>query len=406
MRFEKMMAIKYTRPAKDNLFVTMIGLISVAGVTIGVAAIVIVLSMLNGFENEVKKRFIGFDAHLKVRRLHEEPVEQWPQLVHELTSGRRDLSASPYVLQKAMISGPNGNHVGFVKGTLDSSIAAVTDLEKDVVAGRLDFSDQPEGYPGALVGASMAIQLDINPGDTITVISPAGIVSPFDMPTSRRFTVSGIFRTDMFEYDNAYIFVGLNSAQRLFEMGDGITGLDLSTGDIEESFDIQKKLQSHLGEAWTVETWYDQHLDLYSAMKVEKWGSLVVLSLIILVAGFNIISTLIMIVMQKTHEIGILKSMGATNRMISRIFMNQGLLTGSLGMVAGCFIGYSVCFAQMHFGFVKLPADIFFLDALPVQVQLVDFIAIVVVAFVLCLFSTVYPARKAASLEPVDALRK
>jgi lipoprotein-releasing system permease protein len=405
MNIEPYIALRYLKPRRGNFFITLIGLISVAGVTVGVTSIILVLSILNGFEREVKSRFIGFDAHLKVKRPHDEAISNWQKVAESLAQHKSVAAVSPYILEKAMITSSYGNHVSYIKGTKENTIVKVTALQKDMVSGTIDFSKQKESFDGIVVGYNLAVQLNVNTEDTLTVISPAGVTSPFSSPIAKRFITTGVFKTDMFEYDNAYVFLSLEDAQNLFEMEDQISGLDIKCDDIDNSFQVQKEIGDDLGDDFVVETWYDQHSDLYGAMKIEKWGSLVLLSLIIVVAGFNIVSTLIMLVMQKTPEIGILKSLGASSRMISRIFIRQGLIIGGIGIILGCIIGYSICFLQIHYRIVKLPGDIFFLDAIPVELKGIDFFAIVLVAFFLCLFSTFYPARKASGLLPVEALR-
>lgn len=405
MKFEQFIALRYLKPRRDNLYVTMIGGISVVGVTVGVMAIVLVLSILNGFEREIKSRFVGFDSDIKIKKPHEEGISKWDDLIKKIQLEESVIGVSPYVLQKAMITSASGNHVTFVKGTNEESIIKVTSLQKNMIHGFIDFSKQDSGFSGMVVGYSLSLQLDVNAQDTLTVISPAGVTGPFSMPVAKRFSASGVFKTDMYEYDNAYVFIALKDAQELFEMEDQITGLDIKLDNIEKSFNVRDELAAALGNEYVVETWFDQHSDLYSAMKIEKWGSLVVLSLIIIVAGFNIVSTLIMVVMQKTAEIGILKSMGASSNIVSSIFLRQGLMIGSAGILMGCVLGYGLCLIQIHYSVIKMPQDIFFLDALPMELKWIDFFAIITVAFCLCLFSTVYPARMAAKLLPVEALR-
>lgn len=405
MSVERFIALRYLKPRKDNLYVSLIGLISILGVTVGVSAIILVLSILNGFEREVKSRFIGFDAHLKVKRPHEEPIAAWEGMVDTLMHESGVVGVSPYILQKAMVTSAGGSHVAYVKGVLRERILSVTNLEKSLTHGAVDFSEQPGGYNGMVTGYSIDLSLESALGDTLTIISPVGVTNPFSIPEAKRFVLAGVFKTEMFEYDNAYVFIGLADAQKLFEMEDAVSGIDLVLSNIEEANDVRRSLEARLGTGWVVETWYDQHEDLYSAMEIEKWGSLVLLSLIIIVASFNIVSTLIMVVMQKSQDIGILQSMGAGSPLISRIFIHQGLMVGGVGIVTGCLIGYGICFLQVKYQFIKLPGDIFFLDALPMELKWVDFVAIVIVALFISLFSTVYPARKASALLPMDALR-
>jgi len=405
MNLERFIALRYLKPRRDNIFVTLIGLISIVGVTVGVTAIVLVLSMLNGFEREVKSRFIGFDAHLKVKKSNGEGMENWQNLADRILKNSDVMAVSPFIVEKAMVTSSNGSHVAFVKGTMEKSISEATDLAKKIGDGKIDFSRQSEGMDGLLAGYSLAIQLDVGERDTITIISPSGVTSPFSIPTAKKFIMTGAFKTDMYEYDNTYVFISIADAQKLFDMENSVSGLDLKLTSIEQSWKVQKELSAELGEDFVVETWYDQHSDLYAAMAMEKWGSLVLLSLIIVVAGFNTVSTLIMVVMQKTPEIGILKAIGADAKMISRVFINQGLIVGGIGIVAGCLIGYSICFLQIHFHVIKLPPDVFFLDAVPMELKWIDFVAIVSVALILCLAATLYPSRKASELLPIDALR-
>lgn len=402
---ERFIALRYLKPQKNNLFVSLIGAISIVGVTVGVAAIVFVLSMLNGFEREVRSRFVGFDAHMKIRKTDGTPITEADVLDRKIRSHSGVVATSPTILEKAMISSTFGSHVAFVKGTTEKGISAVTELPRNLVGGEIDFSPQTETMDGVVIGYSLGVQLDLDENDTLTIISPAGVTSPFSQPLAKKFIVTGSFKTDMFEYDNAYVFISLDNARRLFEMDEGIQGIDVRVTSLDDAIDVGRELAATLGTDYTVETWQDQHADLYRAMAMEKWGSLLLLSLIIMVAGFNIVSTLIMGVMQKTAEIGILKALGASSRLVSRIFVQQGLVVGVIGIVGGCVLGYGICFLQVGFGIIPLPSDIFFLDTLPMEIQPLDFLAVVAVAFVLCLASTLYPARKAADLVPIEALR-
>lgn len=403
--FEKFVAFRYLKPRRDNVFVTMIGVISILGVMTGVTVIIITLSMLNGFEREVKMRFLSFDPHLKVTSATDEGFADWPSVVEGISRREGVVGVSPFIAQKGMVTSETGSHVVFVKGTDEASLQAVTDIEKNIALGEIDFGRKDGDLAGILVGATLSQRLIVLEGDTVTVLSPVGVTNPFSTPRARRFKANGFFRTQMFEYDDAYVFINIEDARALFDMENQISGIEVRLNDLEDAESTKAVLQKELGAGVLVESWFDLHADLYAAMKVEKWGSLILLSLIIIVAGFNIVGTLIMVVMQKTKDIGVLVSLGASSRSIGRIFMLQGLVVGAFGIVAGCLLGYGACFLQQAYGIVPLPGDIFFLDAVPVDVQFVDFIAIVLVAVILCLLSTLYPAYKASTLNVIDTLR-
>lgn len=404
MAFEQLIAFRYLRPVKGQSFISVIGLISVLGITVGVAAIIMVLSVLNGFEHEVKSRFIGFDSHLKVLHKNEEGFLWSDSLERTIRTEPGVRHLSPFIIEKGMISASKGQRVAFIKGVDRDRILEVTDLEKNRAAGDFHFGGG-DNLRGIWLGFNLALEIEATVGDTVTVISPSGVISPFSVPQAKRFRITAVYKTDMFEYDNAYAFIDRNDAASLFEREDKIDGVDLKLKDIGDSWTAQKNMTARLGENFRADTWYDLHADLYSAMKVEKWGSMVLLSLIITVAGFNIISTLIMLVMQKTPEIGILRAMGAPAPVISGIFIRQGLWVGCFGILLGCLIGYGICFLQIQYGMIPLPSGVFFIEAVPVKLKWIDFFMVLFVSFSLILVSTFYPARKAAGLVPVEALR-
>ncbi len=404
MPLEFWIAIKYLKPRRDHLFITVINAISVSGVLLGVMSVLIVLTVLNGFEREVKSRFVGFDAHIKIRAPNEVGFGSYDSLMKEMALNKQIEGLSPFILEKAMITSSRGQRVSFIKATYAKTIASVTRLERNMVDGELEFSTDGS-YPGIVIGLALALNLSAQVGDTVTIISPAGVTGPFNTPKARRFKITGLFRTDMFEYDNAYAFIELTEGQTLFELEGQVNGIDVCINALEESFVQAERMQQNVGQGYVVETWYDQHQDLYAAMKMDKWGSLILLCLIIIVAVFNIVSTLIMVVMQKTKEIGILKSLGATSNFISRIFLWQGGIVGGLGIFFGFLFGFTICYLQITFGFIKLPADVFFLDALPMEMMGSDFVAVFIIAVFLCVGSTVYPARKASQFLPVEAIK-
>jgi lipoprotein-releasing system permease protein len=225
------------------------------------------------------------------------------------------------------------------------------------------------------------------------------------MPALRTFQVTGLFETGIYEFDDVFAYVSMKEAQRLFEMGDKVSGLEIKLDDMNNAAGVATKIREHLGYPYAAITWFDMNKNLFSWMQLEKWGMFIILSLIIMVAAFNIISTLIMIVLEKTKEIGILKSMGASSSGIMKIFMFEGLIGGVVGTVLGCIIGFVVCWAQEKFQFFSLPPDVYIISALPILMKARDFIFIALAALFLCFMATFYPARKASKLDPVEAIR-
>jgi len=405
MKFELFIALRYLKAKKKTGFISLITYISIGGVMLGVSALIFILSMLNGFEQEVRSRMLGFDAHMKIEKLTTSRFIFDKELENKIRNIPGIVGISSYVLQKAVVSGKQGQSVVFVKGIRVPDFFEVTDLDENIIEGDMNIEGNSLMLPGVVIGRSLFERWPVMLQDTISVISPLSMASMFDQPSIRRFQMKGIFQTDLEEYDDAYVFVPIEAAQKLFNMGLGISGVDVMTSDFENTESIAINVAKTLGEDYRILTWYDLHRDLFSAMKTEKRAALIILSLIITVAAFNIISSLIMVVMEKTKEIGILKSIGVTSKSIMRIFMLEGMIVGFVGIVLGVFLGYGTCWLQTSYNFIKLPASIFIIDTLPIIMKSTDFFNVIIAALVLCTLATLYPAWKAASLIPVDALK-
>ncbi len=410
MSYEFFIARRYFKSKRKTGFVSFITYISILGVTIGVAALIIVLSIMNGFESEVRSRFIGFDAHLRLQSFHNQGIQDYSAMLARVEKEPHVLGASPYIIDKAMIKiGKNVEGV-ILKGTDQVRITQVSDLGKNIIYGELDFSEKSTGseqpLPGIVIGRYLADRLeayDLN--QKVVLISPQGLNFPFTMPRVKQFRLAGIFESGMYEFDNTFAFISIAAAQQLMKMDNEITGIEMKLDDMDKSDQVSRTLNEKLGYPFYTMTWFELHRNLFSWMKLEKLAMFVILSLIIMVAAFNIISSLIMVVMEKTKEIGILKSMGATTAGIMRIFMFEGLVIGIGGTIAGSLLGYVVCWAQLRYKFFSLPSDIYFIDFLPIQMNMFDFIWIAGAAIGLSFLATIYPAVKAAKLDPVTAIR-
>ncbi len=410
MSYEFFIARRYFKSKRKTGFISLITYISLLGVTIGVFALVVVLSVMNGFESEVRSRFIGFDAHLRLQAFHNKGVKDYQKLMAMVEKEKHVVGVAPYIMDKAMIKVGDNVEGVVLKGTDQERITRVTDLADYMVYGALDFAPKPvdgsRPLPGIVLGRQLADRLSAYElGERIIVLSPKGVNFPFITPRVKQFRLAGIFESGMFDLDNTFVLVSIEAAQQLLQMEGEVHGLEIRLDDMDHAAAVAKKLNEELSYPYYVITWFELHRNLYSWMKLEKIVMFLILSLIIMVAAFNIAGSLIMMVMEKTKEIGILKSMGATTVGIMRIFMYEGLIIGGGGTLFGSLLGYGVCWAQIKYKFFPLPADIYFINFLPVKIDILDFIFVAVAAVGLSFLATLYPALKAAKLDPVTAIR-
>ncbi|MCH7678516.1 lipoprotein-releasing ABC transporter permease subunit [candidate division KSB1 bacterium] len=411
MGYEFFIANRYLKSKRKTGFISLITYMSMIGIMIGVAALIIVLSIMNGFESEVRSRIIGFGAHIELRTYHNEGVEDYKKIIEEIETFEHISGISPYIEDKALVYTAKKKKSGAaIKGIDPETIGQVSDIEDQIVYGIFEVGEikinGAKSYPGIVLGRYLADKLNADLGDKVQLLSPSGI-SPLlsRMPALRTFKVTGLFETGIFEFDDVFAYVSMKEAQRLFEMGNKVSGLEIKLDDMNKAEDVATKIKEHLGYPYAAITWFEMNKNLFSWMQLEKWGMFIILSLIIIVAAFNIISTLIMIVLEKTKEIGVLKSMGASSSGIMKIFMFEGLIGGVVGTALGCIIGFVVCWAQERFQFFSLPPDVYIISALPILMKARDFIFIASAALLLCFMATFYPARKASKLDPVDAIR-
>jgi lipoprotein-releasing system permease protein len=410
MGYEFFIARRYFKSKRKTGFISLITYFSLLGVTIGVFALVVVLSVMNGFESEVRSRFIGFDAHLRLQAFHSQPIAHYDSLMVQLEGMDHVVGVSPFIVEKAMIKvGENVEGV-ILKGTDERRVGTVSDLPKYIVYGGLDLGEKPgadgKKRPGIILGRQLADRLSAYElGMPVIVFSLKGINVPFVTPRVKIFRLAGIFESGMYDLDNTIAIVSIKAAQQLLKMPGQVHGLEIKLDDMNRAAEVSDRLNRSLSYPFYTLTWFEMHRTLYSWMRLEKIVMFVILSLIIMVAAFNIAGSLIMMVMEKTREIGILKSMGATTAGIMRIFMFEGLLVGVLGTVLGSLLGFAVCWAQLKYQFFPLPADIYFIDFLPIRMEVLDFFFVGAAAIGISFVATIYPAVKAARLDPVTAIR-
>ena len=404
MRTHLFIAQRYLRSRSRSGFISLISYLSIGGVTIGTAALIIVMSVMNGFESEVRQRILGADAHLRLTTYGDRGISDWAEAAAIVRKVPHVTGVSPYVFEKGMLRVGNTSEGVMMRGVDPATLSEVSDLPKHLLSGSVNFAR--DGLPGIILGRFLAERLGVAVGDTAVLFSPAGMTSTFSAPAVRKFVLTGVFQTGLFEFDDVIAYLDVNVARDLFKRGERVDGLEIKLDNMYLAGKVKLELESRFDQPYYAQTWFELRRTLFSWMKIEKWMWTIILSLIIMVAAFNILSTLIMVAMEKRRDIGILKAMGARDRDVARIFSAQGLIVGIVGGALGTLVGFLVCLGQLRYKWVALPSDIYFLEALPVKMQLLDFAAVVVIAVLLSYLGAMYPARRAARLAPVDAIRE
>ena len=402
MAGEFFIAKKYFFSKKKVGLISATAFISISGFAIGVWALIIALSVLGGFEREVRDKILSFDSHIKIESSHGEGISDWENLKARLTGIANPIAIAPYVTGKAIIIKDEKQSVVILKGTTETGLSEVSKLSSSIIEG--DIKLEHEDIGGIVVGRNIAERLLVGAGDTVVVINPLVMNSPFSVPYSTRFVVTGIFSANIFNYDDAYTYVHYKYAQKFKRMADKVTGIEMSFGDFNESFKSAELLKASGLDGMKVMTWFDIHRDLLGAMKLEKLGAFVVLSLIILVAAFNVVSSLVMMVMDKRREIGILKALGAKDRSVGKIFILSGMFSGIIGISLGTISALFIIWIQKSYGLLKLPSDVYFINVLPVELDAMELMAVILVSLTLGFLATLYPALKAANLQPVESI--
>lgn len=418
MPFELFIGLRYLKAKRKSTFISIITFISTAGVALGVMALIVVLAVMTGFENDLREKILGTNAHIVVIR-HGAPMERYRTVIERLKSFKGVQAATPFIYNQVMLS--SGKNVSGVvlRGIDVATDRQVTRLSKSIVEGNIDNLDPkmgrgPDATPGLMVGKELAKHLNIFLGDTVNVISPMGNITPLGMmPRMKPFKVTGIFNTGMFEYDSTLAYVSLDQAQRFFDLGDTVTGIQLKVADVYHTDELARSINREMGVDFYARDWMQMNKNILFALKTEKIVMFIILTLIVLVAAFGIASTLFMVVMEKTRDIAILKSMGATASSIMKIFVLEGLIIGIIGTFIGVASGLLIALnlepiisvIQQITGQNFFNKDIYYLDHFPSLVVPSDVALISVTAILISFLATLYPAWQASRMLPAEALR-
>ena len=403
--FECFIAVRYLLARRRQAFISLISLISVLGVMVGVMALLIALALMTGLQGELRDRIVGSAAHVYVFKIG--GITDAEAEVRKVLSVPRVVGAAPVIQGKALLTSDGGGEA-FVdlKGIVPTEEKTVTQIANAMRSGSLDALNTAEGEtPAMLLGSALAESLNVKVGDTVRAMTPEGTLTPFGpMMRPRLFKVAGVFSLGLFEYDSAYGFVSLGVAQRML----GRHAPDFIEAKLDDMFAAQEvadAIPATLGPDYTAQDWAGLNGALFSALWLEKMAISITIGLIVMVAALNIVASLVLLVMEKSRDIAILKTMGSSGASIRRIFMLQGLVIGLLGTVAGAIAGCLLIFILDRYKLISVPIDVYQISYVPFTLHLTDFIVVILSAIFICFVATIYPSRQAAKLDPAQALR-
>lgn len=413
MNYELFIGLRYLRGRRRETFISLITVISILGVMIGVMTLIVVMSVMTGFEETLRDRLLGINSHISVLSAGE-TLNNYETLTLSVSAEPGVVAASPTVLGQAMLTSGSRVSGTVVRGIDPDRANRVLDIESSLQGGTLqdlksehkvEVEGRPVSLPSVILGARLAQQLRVGIGDPVQVVSPLGQATVMGMiPKIRRFVIVAVFKSGMQDYDATLMYMNLPDAQNFFDLGKTVTSIEVRVKDVYQAEDIARKIQQRLGIPYFAEDWSKRWPSLFSALRLEKTVYFLVLLLMILVGAFNIISTLIMVVMEKRRDIAILQSMGAKRKSVRNIFLIKGCIIGGLGTTLGITVGYIICILIEKYHFIELP-DVFLMSTVPVRLYLSNFILVAAASFVICLLASIYPARQAAKLDPVEIIR-
>ncbi len=374
-------------------------IIATGGVFVGVSCLLITLSIMNGFQNELKRRILGGTPHILIQKYFNEPMSDYRGVMEEIKRFDFVEHTAPFVYTKSIIRYRLNTDGVVIKGVVAEREREITDVGKSMVDGEFSLDNR-----GAVIGVDLADGLNARVGDTILIATP--FTTSFGvLPAAQRFVVRGIFDLGMYEYNSSFVYLAMKDVQKLYNLNDQVSGIEIRVTDIYKAPDYAKRLEEAIGYPYKVTDWVRLNHSLFAALKFEKVLAFIVLLLIVLVAAFNIVGVLVMLVNKKTKEIGILKSMGARAGAIMRIFVYKGTIIGTFGTVLGILFSVGACYFLNRWKVINLPGDVYFIETLPVEMNATDFLLVAVAAILISFIASLYPAYKAARLTIVDAIR-
>jgi lipoprotein-releasing system permease protein len=411
--FELFVGLRYTRAKRKNHFISFISMTSMVGIALGVAALIIVLSVMNGFQAELRNRILGVASHIEITEFTNQ-LSQWPALAAQVQEQPNIKASAPYIMAQGMLSNGQAVQGALIRGVLPSEEDKVADLGKSMKVGKLD--DLEPGAFNIILGSDLAYTLGVNVGEKIVLMAPQGQFTPTGVvPRIKQFRVVGLFQIGMYEYDSGLALIHLQDAAKLYRMGDQVSGLRLKIDNLFDAPVMTAELTKSLTPlgAYYITDWTQQHANFFKAIQLEKRVMFIILTLIVAVAAFNIVSTLVMAVTDKRADIAIMRTLGASPRSIMQIFIIQGALIGIIGTFFGAILGIVIAlnidtiipFIENLFQVQFLAKDVYYISELPSKLEWSDTTTIIITSIILSLLATLYPSYKASKINPAEALR-
>jgi len=407
--FELRIALRYLTARRKQALISLISVLQVLGVVVGVMALLISLALMTGLQGEIRSMILGTTAHISIFKSRSESFENYRQATQAVRKVPRVLGSAPTVYGKVLIVGPAASDVATIKGILPELETSVTDMRSQLASGSLaplDKDSGPDGLAPVLLGSDLASKLAVGVGDVVNVTSPQGRLSPLGMlPRQKKLRVVGTVRSGLYEFDSAWAYVPFAVAQSLFDKGDSATLVEVRVDDMYAVREITPRLLQALGEGYIPTDWIEMNSSLFRALWLEKTAIAITIGLIVAVAALSIVVTLVLMVLEKHKDIGILVSMGASRAQVTRIFVLQGTLIGAIGTLVGCLLGFLTCYVLDTFKLIRVPADVYQIAYVPFKLLPGDVATVVLGALIVCFLATIYPARQAARVDPAEALR-
>ncbi len=406
MRFEAFLAIRYLKAKRKQAFISVITVISVVGVMMGVMALIVVLSVMNGFREDLMGKILGVNSHLVVLS-YDGAFLDYDRVARDTSTVEGVVAATPFIYSQVMVNSQGSVSGSVLRGIDTATAGKVIAIDRMIKRGSLQSLDTlHDRLPAIIMGKELSRMLAVQPGDSVTLVSPMGKLTPVGrVPQNRKFKVTAIFDSGMYEYDATMVYVSLKEAQDFLGLDNRATGVEVKVTDVYKADQVGSAVTKKLGYPYWAKDWKQMNRSLVSALKLEKIAMFVILIMIVLVGALNIISTLVMVVMEKNKDVAILRAMGATRKNIMTVFMFQGVLVGVVGTLVGLASGLGLCHLLAKYKFIELPSDVYYISTLPVRVEMLDVVLVIAAALVISFLATLYPSWHASRLNPVESLR-